>query len=82
LIAVHKLRPLPPLTGRNSHAKSHRLKLMESDRNEYGRRYIVFPNPTDGHWMRAIFGDSEPPPSDANRETFKKAATRTAWDGK
>jgi 5'-nucleotidase (lipoprotein e(P4) family) len=59
-----------------------RLKLMESDRNEYGRRYIVFPNPTDGHWMRAIFGDSEPPPSDANRETFKKAATRTAWDGK
>ena len=30
----------------------------------------------------AIFGDSEPPPTDANRETFKKAATRAAWDGK
>jgi 5'-nucleotidase (lipoprotein e(P4) family) len=59
-----------------------RLKLMESDRAEYGRRYIVFPNPTDGHWMRAIFGDSEPPPTDANREIFKKAATRQAWDGK
>ena len=59
-----------------------RINLMESDRNEYGRRYIVFPNPTDGHWMRAIFGDSEPPPTDANRETFKKAATRAAWDGK
>jgi hypothetical protein len=32
--------------------------------------------------MRAIFGDSEPPPSDANRQTFKNAATRQAWDGK
>jgi 5'-nucleotidase (lipoprotein e(P4) family) len=58
-----------------------RLKLMEEDRALYGGRYIVFPNPTDGHWMRAIFGDSEPPASDANRETFKKAATRLSWDG-
>lgn len=59
-----------------------RLKLMEEDRALYGTRYILFPNPTDGHWMRAIFGDSEPPPSDANREIFKKAATRQAWDGR
>lgn len=59
-----------------------RFKLMEEDKDKYGSRYIVFPNPTDGHWMRAIFGDSEPPPSDANREIFKKAATRLAWDGK
>jgi 5'-nucleotidase (lipoprotein e(P4) family) len=59
-----------------------RIKLMESDRAEFGRRYIMFPNPTDGHWMRAIFGDSEPPPTDANREIFKKAATKQAWDGK
>ena len=59
-----------------------RLKLMEDDRALYGTRYILFPNPTDGHWMRAIFGDSEPPPSDANREIFKKAATRQAWDGR
>ena len=59
-----------------------RLKLMEDDRSLYGTRYILFPNPTDGHWMRAIFGDSEPPPSDANREIFKKAATRQAWDGR
>jgi 5'-nucleotidase (lipoprotein e(P4) family) len=59
-----------------------RIKLMESDRAEFGRRYIMFPNPTDGHWMRAIFGDSEPPPTDANRETFKKAAMKQAWDGK
>ena len=57
-------------------------KLMEEDKAKYGNNYILFPNPTDGHWMRAIFGDSEPPPSDANRETFKKAATRQAWDGK
>jgi 5'-nucleotidase (lipoprotein e(P4) family) len=59
-----------------------RIKLMETDRAEFGRRYIMFPNPTDGHWMRAIFGDSEPPPTDANREIFKKAATKQAWDGK
>lgn len=59
-----------------------RIKLMEEDKAKYGNNYILFPNPTDGHWMRAIFGDSEPPPSDANRETFKKAATRQAWDGK
>ena len=59
-----------------------RLKLMEEDRALYGNRYIVFPNPTDGHWMRAIFGDSEPPASDANREIFKKAATRLSWDGR
>ena len=59
-----------------------RLKLMEDDRALYGTRYILFPNPTDGHWMRTIFGDSEPPPSDANREIFKKAATRQAWDGR
>lgn len=56
-----------------------RLKLMEEDRELYGNRFILFPNPTDGHWMRAIFGDSEPPASDANREIFKKAATRLAF---
>jgi 5'-nucleotidase (lipoprotein e(P4) family) len=56
-----------------------RLSLMEEDRGHYGRDYILFPNPTDGHWIRAIFGDSEPPPSDANRSTLKQAATRSAW---
>ena len=40
---------------------------------------IIFPNPTDGHWIRAIFGDSEPPPSDHNRIILKQAATRSAW---
>lgn len=56
-----------------------RLRLMEEDKALYGMKYIVLPNPTDGHWMRAIFGDSEPPPSDENREIFKKAAMRSAW---
>lgn len=56
-----------------------RLSLMEEDRERYGRDYILFPNPTDGHWIRAIFGDSEPPPSDANRATLKQAASRSAW---
>jgi len=56
-----------------------RLSLMEEDRERYGRDYILFPNPTDGHWIRAIFGDSEPPPSDANRSILKQAATRSVW---
>ena len=36
------------------------------DSAEFGRRFILFPNPTDGHWIRAIFGDSEPPPTPEN----------------
>lgn len=60
-------------------AVDERMKLMEADRDKFGRNYIVFPNPTDGHWLAAIFGDSEPPPTDANREIMKKAATRSAW---
>ncbi len=60
-------------------AVDERMKFMEADRDKFGRNYIVFPNPTDGHWLAAIFGDSEPPPTDANREIMKKAATRSAW---
>ena len=56
-----------------------RLSLMEEDKARYGREYIIFPNPTDGHWIRALFGDSEPPPSDRNRIILKRAATRSAW---
>ena len=55
---------------------------MEADKELYGTRYILFPNPTDGHWLRAIFGDSEPQPNDSNRARFKEAATRNAWDGR
>ena len=59
-----------------------RLALMREDKALYGIKYIVFPNPTDGHWVRAIFGDSEPPASDENRDKFKAAATRSSWDGR
>ncbi len=56
-----------------------RLNLMEEDRDLFGRDYILFPNPTDGHWIRAIFGESEPAPSNENREILKNAAKRAAW---
>ena len=55
--------------------------LMERDRDDWGTKFILIPNPTDGHWVRAIFGDSEPAPTDANRRRLKDAATRVAWDG-
>ncbi len=57
-----------------------RLAKMEEEKDQYGNRYIVFPNPTDGHWIKAIFGDSEPPANDKNREIFMKAASRLSWD--
>jgi hypothetical protein len=41
----------------------------------------VLPNPTDGHWVRAIFGESEPAPTDKNRSKLKAAAMHEAWDG-
>lgn len=59
-----------------------RMALMERDRDHWGREFIVLPNPTDGHWVRAIFGDSEPAPTDENRRLLKAAATQIAWDGK
>jgi len=59
-----------------------RRALMERDRDDWGTKFILIPNPTDGHWVRAIFGDSEPPPTDENRRILKDAATRVAWDGK
>ena len=58
-----------------------RMRLMERDRDHWGREFILLPNPTDGHWVRAIFGDSEPPASDENRRLLKQAATRIAWPG-
>ena len=39
-----------------------RRALMERDRDDWGTRFILIPNPTDGHWVRAIFGESEPAP--------------------
>lgn len=52
---------------------------MTEDKDAYGSRYILFPNPTDGHWIRAIYGDSEPPASAENREILKRAAMRETW---
>lgn len=59
-----------------------RYALMERDRADYGEKFILLPNPTDGHWVRAIFGDSEPEPTDDNRRRLIEAATRRAWDGR
>ncbi|MDR1472625.1 MAG: hypothetical protein LBS75_08880 [Synergistaceae bacterium] len=53
-----------------------RIALMEKDRALFGDKFIIFPNPTDGHWIRAIFGESEPPASDENRYKFKEAAMK------
>ena len=35
--------------------------LVTQKRDNFGRKFVIFPNPTDGHWIRAIFGESEPP---------------------
>lgn len=45
----------------------------------FGNKFILFPNPTDGHWVRAIFGESEPSESPLNRQILHSAAKRTAW---
>ena len=58
-----------------------RRALMERDRNDWGTKFVLVPNPTDGHWVRAIFGESEPLPTEENRRILKDAATRLAWDG-
>lgn len=59
-----------------------RLALMERDRDDFGRRFILLPNPTDGHWVRAIFGASEPEESAENLRLLAAAAARNAWDGR
>lgn len=58
-----------------------RIAAMEEDSHLFGIEYIMFPNPTDGHWLAAIFGESEPPASDTNREILRAAAARSAWQG-
>lgn len=58
-----------------------RMQLMERDRDHWGRDFILLPNSTDGHWVRAIFGDSEPAPTLENMRRLKEAATRISWDG-
>ena len=58
-----------------------RFELMERDRQEVGDRFIVLPNPTDGHWVRAIFGESEPAPTKENRSILLEAVKKGAWGG-
>ena len=43
-----------------------RFDIMSNDRDHYGDKFIILPNPTDGHWVRAMFGTSEPEPNDEN----------------
>ncbi|MGC5703541.1 5'-nucleotidase, lipoprotein e(P4) family [Pseudomonas sp. NFXW11] len=59
-----------------------RKNLMREDKEQFGRKFILFPNPTDGHWLKAIFGDSEPPATAENRAKFKAAAATGAWQNK
>ena len=56
-----------------------RFALMERDKQEFGDRFIVLPNPTDGHWVRAIFGESEPAPTERLDQPFLQLRQR-AWD--
>lgn len=59
-----------------------RKHLMAEDQQQFGRKFILFPNPTDGHWLKAVFGDSEPPATPENRAKFKAAAVSNAWQAK
>lgn len=57
-----------------------RIALMSEDKDKFGKEYVMFPNPTDGQWLAAIFGESEPAASDENRRILREAASHTAWD--
>ncbi|SDQ80151.1 5'-nucleotidase, lipoprotein e(P4) family [Pseudomonas sp. UC 17F4] len=56
-----------------------RAQLVDASRSKFGGQYIIFPNPTDGHWLKAIFGESEPADTPANRAKFREAAQQGAW---
>ncbi|MBU2896722.1 acid phosphatase [Vibrio hepatarius] len=56
-----------------------RIAKMKEDKDLFGSKYILFPNPTDGHWLAAIFGESEPKATPKNREILIEAAAKTAW---
>tara|TARA_Y100000814_G_scaffold289978_1_gene263774 strand:+ start:976 stop:1821 length:846 start_codon:yes stop_codon:yes gene_type:complete len=56
-----------------------REELVTQRRDNFGKKFVIFPNPTDGHWIRAIFGESEPPATPQSRRTLRSAATKNAW---
>ncbi|MFU4250809.1 5'-nucleotidase, lipoprotein e(P4) family [Pseudomonas aeruginosa] len=58
-----------------------RNRLLDEDRKAFGEKYVIFPNPTDGHWMKAIFGESKPADTPTNRARFRAAASQGAWMG-
>ncbi|WP_298769086.1 5'-nucleotidase, lipoprotein e(P4) family [uncultured Shewanella sp.] len=64
-----------------SQSVDERTRLMEEDKDLFGSKFILMPNPTDGHWIRAIFGESEPKDTPKNRQRFFDAATKSAWNG-
>lgn len=53
---------------------------MAQDKEKFGSEYVLFPNPTDGQWLAAIFGESEPAATQANRVILEQAASRQFWD--
>jgi 5'-nucleotidase (lipoprotein e(P4) family) len=53
---------------------SQRKVLATEDAEEFGRNFILFPNNTDGHWIRAVFGESEPADTPAYRARMLQAA--------
>lgn len=58
---------------------SKRAQLVDDSRGKFGSQYIIFPNPTDGHWLKAIFGESEPADTPASRARFRQAAEQGGW---
>lgn len=56
-----------------------RLAAVDGEKNRFGTEYILFPNPTDGHWLRAIFGESEPASTAINRQILRNAAMHRSW---
>lgn len=51
-----------------------RKALAMADAKHFGSDYILFPNNTDGHWLKAIFGDSEPADTPEYRKRMLEAA--------
>ncbi|RVU27948.1 acid phosphatase [Streptomyces antnestii] len=53
---------------------AQRKALATEDAEHFGRDFILFPNNTDGHWIRAVFGESEPADTPAYRARMLQAA--------
>ncbi len=56
--------------------------MTAADKDLFGTKYIIMPNPTDGQWIAAIFGQSEPEDTEENRALWHKTATRNQWEEK